>query len=263
MSLCDCTEWYGSEPGSRVWRVLKNLDTHLRMRVVQKKANGVMCISTHLAEYYAGHVATVVVPPLVDVTDAKWGADDGAVGDPDRVVFTYAGSPGSRKDDLSVVFSALLSMDPSLRFTFRILGVSSDDYLSKHPKDAPVVDALGDRVVFLGHRNHVEALSLVRASDWTVFVRRPTRSNTAGFPTKFVESVACSVPVITTRSSDIPSYMDSGVNGFFVGPEPDELALLLKRIIEDGLTVPCRIDPLTFDYHKYIPTLADFMREVG
>lgn len=51
----------------------------------------------------------------------------------------------------------------------------------------------------------------------------------AGFPTKFVESLSCGIPVIATPSSNICDYLINEVNGFVID-EKQSLKQCLDRI---------------------------------
>ena len=69
-------------------------------------------------------------------------------------------------------------------------------------------------------------------SDFSILLREVTRGTTAGFPTKVVESMSCGTPMITTRTSDLSNYIETGKNGFFVEIEDmDKLVMELISII--------------------------------
>ena len=59
----------------------------------------------------------------------------------------------------------------------------------------------------------------INLSDFTILLREKNRATMAGFPTKVVESISCGTPVITTKTSDLETYIHEGYNGFFVNIE--------------------------------------------
>ncbi|MBQ7794638.1 MAG: hypothetical protein IJ366_09020, partial [Clostridia bacterium] len=48
----DVTEWYGTEKQSLLFKIIKGSDTFFRMRVLQKKLDGLIVISDYLESYY-------------------------------------------------------------------------------------------------------------------------------------------------------------------------------------------------------------------
>jgi glycosyltransferase involved in cell wall biosynthesis len=55
-----------------------------------------------------------------------------------------------------------------------------------------------------------------QASDFSIILRENKRYAVAGFPTKFVESIACGVPVIANKVGDIEAYITKFEVGFLV-----------------------------------------------
>jgi glycosyltransferase involved in cell wall biosynthesis len=68
----------------------------------------------------------------------------------------------------------------------------------------------------LGCKPNTEALKIVKRSDFSIFLRDNNLVCTAGFPTKFSESIACGTPVLTNLSSDLGKYLIEGKNGYIM-----------------------------------------------
>ena len=81
---------------------------------------------------------------------------------------------------------------------------------------------------------------------------------TAGFPTKFSESLACGTPVLTNDSSDIVKYLKEGYNGFLIDTSSFEatcttlynaLSVDKEKILK--MKMNC-LENKSFDYHSFV-----------
>ncbi|MHB1137096.1 MAG: glycosyltransferase [Coriobacteriia bacterium] len=262
-TICDCTEWYGIDRTRPLASLVKAVDTWLRMRVLHKTADGVICISSYLDRYYCSHVPTVKLPPLVDLDEPKWNVEADAPVAGDRLHFVYAGEPGVSKDLLGEVLAALDGLHANDRYELRIVGVTRDEYLGMHPQHSGLLQRLAGNVEFLGRASHASSLESVRRADYSVFVRLCSRSNQAGFPTKFVESIACGTPVITTACSDVPSYVDHGRTGFIVRSSSGELTSLMSELVVGQVRLHDRTNPRVFDYRTFEGQVRAFLDATG
>lgn len=65
--IADATEWYEASAGSFIHRVVKFLDTSLRMHIVHRLADGIFTTSKYLTEFYASREKVIVeLPTLFD-----------------------------------------------------------------------------------------------------------------------------------------------------------------------------------------------------
>jgi len=91
----------------------------------------------------------------------------------------------------------------------------------------------------------------------------------AGFPTKFVESLCCSTPVICNLTSDLERYVIDGVNAIVINDiNETSLSEKLKELI---LLPPDQLNQMKntarntaikeFDYHHYSNALISFIAE--
>ena len=80
----------------------------------------------------------------------------------------------------------------------------------------------------------------------------------AGFPTKFVESVSCGVPVITTETSDLKKFCQQRNNGAILPAEnfSEELRNFLDSVPTQGRI---NVDRNAFDYRNYLEQFRDFL----
>lgn len=259
--VSDVTEWYESK------RLIKKIDTFLRMTYLNKRVDGVICISSYLHGYYHEFVESIIVPPLIDYEDKKWSREH-QINKNKHVQLIYSGQPGVHKDNLNKVIETLFNVKDSVVINFSIIGISKERYLKQYPLQAMIIKDLNDRIDFIGRLDHKKSLRLIKQSDFHIFIRQINRVNNAGFPTKFVESMACGTPVITTNISDLHEYLIEGKNGFFVEYDSnDKLEELLNKIDtlnEDELNrmKSYCLKMKDFDYNKYIGVFNVFINKI-
>ena len=109
--------------------------------------------------------------------------------------------------------------------------------------------------MFHGRVSHSEAVRFVCEADFQMLIRENTLKNTAGFPTKFVESMSCCTPLIATLTSNIGDYLQDGVNGFIVSDE-HPLREVLKKAASLSSAEKIKMKEACksfecFDYHSY------------
>jgi len=233
-----CTEWYGPSNRSFPSNIVKNMDTFLRMRIVNNHARNVICISDYLETIYNNKGChTVNIPSLVDNYDAKW-ADQGIKYIPNKPTsLVYVGSPGKslEKDRLDWLIETLGKIrNDNIKFKLDIIGATKDNYLSVCPEHHSIVEGLRNDVVFHGRLAHEEAIKYIKKADYTVFFRGINRVTSAGFPTKLAESFACGTPVITNATSDLSKYIINGRNGYIAENDSAEnlYRIMTKALLE-------------------------------
>ncbi len=266
LCLADVADWYGSRGRSLAYKVVKGLDTILRMRVIHKRLDGLIVVSSYLERYYDESVPIVRIPPLYDLTDGVWLSPPVASAE-SGVTLVYAGSPSNEKERLDLLVAAVLSIASRHNVILHVVGITRKQYqhmyraspqlwAEDHSED---LAAENGAIVFHGRVSHEMALDFVRRANYTVLVRESNRVTMAGFPTKFVESIACGTPVIANDSSDLAAYLYGGQNGFLVSL--GALQADLERIVGDVHTIQVNRD--LFDYHAYEPAMREFLSVVS
>lgn len=255
----DCTEWYDPK-GFSPHSLIKRADTWLRMERVNRQLDGIITISSFLKKYYDERgCKTICVPPLIDLTCAKWAKvknkDDKYE---EGVKLIYVGNSGAgSKDKIGLIISALKQIRQSnteFLFQMDVVGMTEAQFIDAFKiklKDC-------DFVRFHGRKPNSEALDMIKRSDFSIFLRDTNLVCTAGFPTKFSESIACGTPVLTNLTSDLGRYMKDGDNGYVIDTTSFEttcntmcraLRTPKDKIIE--MKNYCRNDK-SFDYHSFI-----------
>lgn len=249
--FADTDEWFGFTGSSFADKVIRWVDSQMRMRLIQPTLDGLIVISKYLQDYYKKKTPTFRVPPLTDLSEEKWNKVPEERSE--TINLMYAGTTGKNKDKINLIIEALLGCE-NVRFKFTVVGLSKEQYLSYYPEHKSVLEALGEKVVFEGRIPHSSVIERVKKSDFTMFYRDVNRVTMAGFPTKFAESITCGTPVITTRTSDIGDYLVDGGNGFFIDEE--DITGSIRKVLSQDIAVlksiKANVDCGTFDYNNYI-----------
>lgn len=256
--IADCTEWYVST-GSFLFRLIKNFDTCLRMKVLHPKLDGMIAISRYLYSYYTPRMNNVIeVPPLVDLNMDKWRPIDNPGNSDGMVNVVYAGSPGvGNKDRLDIILQSLsqIKNEGFSRFKFTVIGITEQQYVNSFAKGIPI--NIRENVQFKGHISHIESLNEIKIAHFNLFLRNMNLPNNAGFPTKLAESISCGTPVLTNSTSNIQDFIRVEENGFLIDMSSE---LSIRRGIKEAITLPLdKIQKMkancyrstTFNYSNY------------
>lgn len=251
--IADITEWYHPH------NALKWIDTEWRMRILHKRLDGLIVISSYLADYYAAN-QIVKIPPTIDLQAPLWQKED--VDSHEGVIkLLYVGSPGrGDKDKLDTIIEAIKPY-PNLHLI--IVGINEEQYKQLYDvSEAPT------NIVFKGRLTHESAVKELKKADFSIFFRDPTRVNNAGFPTKYAEAAAAGVPVITNHFSDIPKMIVQGKNGFIAENTPGSISDTIRVVAalsKDEIVAMkqyCREHNDFFDCKYYTCDLKAFFEDV-
>ncbi|MGZ9098102.1 MAG: glycosyltransferase [Brevundimonas sp.] len=255
--IFDAVEWYTAASPLRFLASPYLWQSEFAMRALLPRLEGVIAISRFLeARYAAAGVAVRRVPPTLDVAAVVPGK--GSSGGPLSLV--YAGTPGRTKDQLNEIVAAVLALDrDGARLALNVYGPTAGEVRA--------LPALAGRaaaaVVAHGPVTQAAAMQAVGQADFSVLTRRPDRVSTAGFPTKFVESLAMGTPVIANLTGDLGEHLVDGVNGLVCdGHTADAVGRALARALELTATDRARLRAAArhtaetaFDYRGHAPGL--------
>lgn len=257
----DLTEWYQYDefPGGYIlpfaWM------NELNMKVLHNSVNDKILISTYLDKYY--HKSNnIILPPLIDSEDQKWNINQKALENFEGIRIIYAGNP-SKKDSLDIVIkSVLVLVNKGYSIQLIILGITYSEY----NMDIDFSNYT-DNIKFLGKVKQDYVPFYYNSSDFSIILRENTRKNNSGFPTKFVESLMASCPVITNLVSDIDKYIIEDENGFIVNDiSIDQLTNVFYKILNynnlNKLRGNARKSAIEkFDYRNYKEKLSNFFEK--
>lgn len=250
----DVTEWYGTnELKFGFGRILKWIDTSLRMRLIHKRLDALIVISKYLEDFYTTSKRPVVIriPPLVDVTDTKWQISS-AASDVSTLKLIYAGSPSASKERLDLAVIAVSEAAKKISVHLEVVGITESQFREIY--SLPAEEWIG-AVKFHGKVSHQHALRMVSSADFSIIIRERSRLTDAGFPTKFVESISLGTPVLTTDHPDLSLIINGGDGGLVVAlDELEEQILGLKN------SKSVHIDSSMFDISRFENEFVAFSR---
>ena len=263
--VADATEWYEPQ-GNILFKIVKSIDTYIRMRLLLRRVDGVIAISRFLYEFYKQQ-NTILIPPLIDKTDKKWAKIEYPNSDVCKLI--YVGSPGTgKKDRLDLIISSLARIKVKVKtFSFTIIGLTESEFLIAFPL-INIPGELKECLFFKGKSPHLEAINYIKNSDYSIFLRDNNRVNSAGFPTKFVESLACGTPVLTNLTSNIDQYLVDGELGYIIDDNSIQTidSSLVKAINQDRSHILKMKDTCFnywgFDYRNFAKELSYFIKKL-
>lgn len=262
----DITEWYDNNE-LHFWNILPNI---FNMQNLQRKVRNKICISTYLCEYYKDS-NNLLLPPLCDPSDVKWKAtiEDCRVKPFNGVTLMYAGNP-AKKDCIHSVINAVNTLaNEGNAIRFLILGITREAYIRQYKQNL-LEASLNDNVIFLGRVSQDLIPAYYKKADFMVLLRKPTRKNMAGFPTKFAESMTSGVPVITNATSDLAKYVVDGKTGFLVnGYDYESILYTLTNSVmivrkADIDVMKSNVNKIkdSFDWHHYLNNINSFLNNL-
>lgn len=228
----DSVEWYSPEQFKHGKFSRAYIRKDILNRFLIDKSCGVIAISRYLEEHFKSKGCQCVRIPIViaetDLCEEKELPED-------KVVFTYAGQPG-KKDYLHVMLDAfaLLPDEMLQRVVFNIVGCTKEQMLAAGISGA-VLEKLNEQLVLHGRVSHEEVLHILKGTHFTLLMRSPVqRYAKAGFPTKVVESLSRSTPVICNLTSDLNEYLIDGTNALIV---TDGDCQTLEKVLEKAISM--------------------------
>ncbi len=244
--IYDCTEWTQSTSGSFFKKAFKYVDELAVRRLAHRIADGMIVISSLMAENYRKAKKLLLLPPLVDTDDSIWHQsceeNDGVF------EFCFAGVPDGNKEKPDVIVEAFKNIKRD-DIRLRMIGITREEFARLYP-DIGLTCEEEKKIIFMGALSHRQTIRYLLSSNCCVFLRVSDRRNNAGFPTKFTEAHTCGIPVITTDVSDIKGYMtDEDCGCVLSSVQIQDISAAMLKEAEKG----CRSTELktTFDYKEY------------
>ena len=264
--IFDCVEWYSPNQFRAGVFAKAYIDKNiLNSKIIDNHFN-VIAISTYLNEYFTCKgIKTARIPVVLDIADYPFIKRTHE----DKVVFIYAGTPG-RKDYLSDIINSfiLLDAEEKKKCELRLVGVSKKQLIDCCGVTKKEIEGLDGLMQCLGRVSHQEVKKLYEEADFSLFLRNAElRYAKAGFPTKFVESLAFGTPVICNISSDLGMYAKDGINTIACSEcTPEAMKTCIQKVLRMSsderklMQVNARNSfEKEFDYKIYIPIMEELL----
>jgi glycosyltransferase involved in cell wall biosynthesis len=132
-------------------------------------------------------------------------------------------------DDL---LDALAALPPEIDWRFcHIGGGALKAELSRRAERL----GIADRIEWLGKRDQTDVIEALRAADIFVLPSKiADDGDRDGLPNVLMEAASQDLPILSTRVSAIPEFIEDGVHGTLVGPgDPEAFATRLAALIRD------------------------------
>lgn len=181
----------------------------------------VIAISEYLVDFFKTTAKRVIQIPVIfdfekeEMYDKKMD---------EKIVFSYIGNPG-KKEDLGTVLDVLSELynEGHKMFEFKVAGITKNEIISQKIVETDKISLMGFFTSFLGRVSRQAATELYKKTSFTIIYRYDTRTNKAGFPTKFTESLFNYTPVIVNCSVNGYGYIEDGESGFVVKNDKQSL----------------------------------------
>ena len=276
-TIADSMDWLAIHTHSLLFNIIKRFDIFWEMRVANKRADGVLAISTYLQDYYAKcGKPTILIPPLFE----RNVGEDTATMPNEKIRLIYAGTPfgpnvvckkpKALKDRLDRAIEILYQIKTAGvdNFIFDVYGVTEEGYKTAFPRHVKYVDELKDKLVFHGRTEYSLVEEALRKADFTVLIRDENRETKAGFPSKVGESICSGVPVVISNVGDHARYIKNDHNGFLLARDNETAVnelmgvFKLKREDIEKMKENCRQDT-QFIYQTYCDEMKKFLQDVN
>jgi len=207
----DVTEWYSPSEFKLGKFSLSYLFNDIENRYVVDKSVRVISISTYLEHYFQNkNISTERIPIYFDQSEYKNKKETSA----STLKLLYAGFPSKPANMYLILKGLSLLDDQSLkRLQFVIIGVPLSQVQEVFSQEKETLERIKPSLNILGRVPRSVVLENLLKCDFTVLLRDgQERYAKAGFPTKVIESISSSAPVIMNLTSDIGMYFTDNVN---------------------------------------------------
>ena len=244
------------------------LDGELQRRWLNRRVDGVLCISRYLQDYYRKTDALAVrFPPLLDLHDPIYSATAGSAGPTQQgeVVVQFAGSAARDRHDL--ILRAVRDVRiGGLNVVLEYIGSSREAVASLPGVQPELLAQLGDAVRFRGRVSAQALAPIMAAAHFGLLFREDSRWSRACFPSKVPEYLAHGVPLLCNLSSDLREYLMDGRNALLVADlTVESLAATLRRAASLSPTAyqrmrdDARMSASAFDGRRYSSTYSEIL----
>ena len=163
-----------------------------------------------------------------------------------------------------------LSSTELRRIEFNLFGVNPTQLINICLVTKDTISKCGNSLILHGKVSREIVFQFLEKADFTVLLRSPVlRYSKAGFPSKVVESLATSTPVICNLTSDLEDYLIDNNNSLIVesctsSAFENKLRIALSLSLEERMLLCSNARKTAekyFDFNIYSRQVNDFLEQ--
>ena len=261
----DSVEWYSAAEFRLRYLSYLFISKNIVNRLIIDKSVKVFAISNYLKEHYTKkNISCVRIPVIFDMEkEIEKNISS------DKIIYIYAGSPG-KKDNLDLILKgfSLLETSELNKIQIQLFGVNDEQ--AKQLVSECDYNKLRVCLKCFGRVSHAKVLEAYKKANYSILLRNDKmRYAQAGFPTKVVESLMCSTPIITNYTSDLQIYLTDKKNAVIVEnyssssfSDAVKKSMLISTENQKKMQKNCYQTAIkNFDYNNYVEIIKDFINE--
>ncbi|MEY8200132.1 MAG: hypothetical protein RPS47_12885 [Colwellia sp.] len=268
--VADITEWYDTSSGPILRRLIKKVDTALRMYCVNRLEDGLITTSRYITSYYDKYNKNMVeLPTLFDCGDMNFEHSEPSGKGASNLIYVCSPlKPGmvnksrsNLKERLDILVSSVIKASGNGYEVFlNVYGNTLAEFLEVFPEFSTEIGSIRRSIYFHGLVENSKVRMAIAKSDCSVFLRDENRVTLAGFPGKLAESISIGIPVIMNSSPNFSKMNEAGIYIIKRGAEVETIInfSLLTREEKELTRLEIKKTSL-YDYKKYIPEVKNFI----
>ncbi len=204
---------------------LSNPDAHLPTQLLHRlvrRADQVFVVSTHFQRIHGGTVVPHGLPPLSVPGEDEISRLRSELGIGDAFIVVFVGMPRAHKGIVETLDAAAASNIPGIRVV--VVGVSPNDAYTND-----LSERYGDLLLRVPPVPSAQVPSYLALGNVTVLAQQASEESMGQMPAKLTDAMLSGIPIIATRVSDIPLYLD-GCGIVLDKANPEAIAIALRWV---------------------------------
>ena len=204
---------------------LGNPDAHLPTQLLHRLvrlADQVFVVSTHFQRIHGGTVVPHGLPPPSAPAEDEVHRLRSLLGIEDAFLVVFVGMPRAHKGIVETLDAAAASNIPGIRVV--VVGVSTDDAYTNG-----LSERYGTLLVRVPPVPSIQVPNYLALGNVTVLAQQLSEESMGQMPAKLTDAMLSGIPIIATRVSDIPLYLD-GCGIVLDTASPEAIAIALRWV---------------------------------
>jgi glycosyltransferase involved in cell wall biosynthesis len=248
---------------------LKKMQGHIKLWFESRLCDGLLCISRFLYSYYLDYglspAKLIMVPSTVD---PKKFSDVGDKPVPYKYI-GYFGGLTFERDNVDLLIKAYAPLSKKYPDYHLVIGGMGSDKEREKITNLFQELNISSQAVLLEYLPRSEVAAYIAYADVLVMVRAIDFETQASFPSKVVEYMVTSKPVISVNIAEVSDYLKDGVNGLVI--EPENLKQLTEKLdwvlenYDSALEIAKKgkiLIDTTFNYDFQAKRIIEFIRSL-